>query len=313
MTDNNDAVRPGIIVLGLPRSGTTLVRRILNAHPSIACGGETFLLRATARFLQGDTIVDGIDYGVVGGLASAGFTRDEVLARLRDFAFSFFEEIAANSNKQRWASKTAVDSFYLREIEELYADHAEFVCVLRNGLDTVCSIEELCAVNEVYISELHSYVTRHPRPLEAFAYAWRDVTDGLLEFASRYRDRAHVVRYEDLVTDPETNARKMFEFLGEKMDNGLLGRALAGDAAGGLGDWKTHGRPTIDTTSVGRSSELREDVVSRLASILNPTLEKAGYEPAPVGALPDHDAAMRRYDLLMRFNAARSKSDSDES
>ncbi|MCA9663328.1 MAG: sulfotransferase, partial [Myxococcales bacterium] len=33
---------PGIIVLGAPRSGTTLLRRLLDAHPNIACPPETY-------------------------------------------------------------------------------------------------------------------------------------------------------------------------------------------------------------------------------------------------------------------------------
>jgi len=306
-------IKQGIIVLGLPRSGTTLVRRILNAHPSIACGSESFLLRATAQFLDGDTIVDGIDYGVLGGLQSAGFTREEVLSRLRALAFSFLDEFAANNDRPRWASKTAVDSFYLSKIEELYADHAQFVCVIRHGLDTVLSLDDLCVANEIYIKELHAYVKQYPRPLEAYAHAWCDVTDGLLNFAEQHADRTMLLRYEDLVVDPDGKTAELFEFLGEPVDDGLLERALAAEMAQGLGDWKTHSRSNIDAASVGRAAELREDVVSRLAAIMNPTLTKAGYDSAPIKPLPGHDEAIRRYELLMRFNAARAGSDFDES
>ena len=40
----------GIVVLGVPRSGTTLLRRLLQAHPHIACPPETNLLSAASRF-----------------------------------------------------------------------------------------------------------------------------------------------------------------------------------------------------------------------------------------------------------------------
>jgi hypothetical protein len=83
--------------------------------------------------------------------------------------------------------------------------------------------------------------------------------------------------------------------------------------AQGLGDWKTHSRTSIDASSVGRASDLREDIVSRLAPIMNPTLKKAGYDSAPMKPLPSHDEAIRRYELLMRFNAARADADSNDS
>ena len=305
--------KQGIIVLGLPRSGTTLIRRILNAHPSIACGGESFLLRATAQFLRGDTIVDGIDYGVLGGLQSAGFTREEVLSRVRTLAFSFLEDFAAENKKPRWATKSAVDSFYLPQIEALYADHAQFVCLVRHGLDTVLSLDDLCVANEVFIKELHAYVKQYARPLEAYAHAWRDVTDQLLDFVERHADRAILIRYEDLVANPDAKTAELFGFLGESADADLLERALEAEMAQGLGDWKTHGRTSIDASSVGRAADLREDIISRLAPIMNPTLKKGGYDSAPMKPLPGHDEAIRRYELLMRFNAARADADSNDS
>jgi len=54
----------GIIVIGCPRSGTTLLRRLLDAHPNIAAPGETYLFTACARFLRSERAVDGMDVGV---------------------------------------------------------------------------------------------------------------------------------------------------------------------------------------------------------------------------------------------------------
>src|SRR5262249_42673199 len=102
----------GIIVMGAPRSGTTLLRRILDAHPDIACPGETNLLAACARFLHSETIAEGVDIGVLAGLEFAGFAEDAVLEALREFAFGFHREYAKRQGKPRWACKTAFDVFY---------------------------------------------------------------------------------------------------------------------------------------------------------------------------------------------------------
>ena len=71
---------PGIVVLGAPRTGTTLLRRLLDGHPDICCPGETFLLTSAARFLRPDYVSEGIEYGVLGGLAAAGLPREQALA-----------------------------------------------------------------------------------------------------------------------------------------------------------------------------------------------------------------------------------------
>src|SRR5262245_65217917 len=145
MTTSSAGAPAGIVVLGVPRTGTTLLRRLLNGHPDICCPGETFLLASAARFLRPDYVSDGIEYGVLAGLAAAGIPREQALASLRGLVVDSFQRIAARAGKPRWASKTAIDAFYLPEIESLMAGHARFVCLVRHGLDTALSLNELCA------------------------------------------------------------------------------------------------------------------------------------------------------------------------
>lgn len=300
------ARKEGIILLGLPRSGTTLLRRLLNGHPEVHCGGETFLLTSAARFLRSDRIVDGIDYGVLGGLQAAGIAPESVLAGLRDFVSGFFERIAGAAGKPRWASKTAIDSFYVGEIESLFGDHARFVCLVRHGLDAALSLKDLCDANETYVRELHEYISRHPRPLVAFAHAWRDVTTSLLDLAGRRPQTTLVVKYEDLVRTPGPALERIVAFLGLAPGPDLLA-ALAHDAPSGLGDWKTYGKPGVDAGSVGRAASLPAATVSLLAPIVNPALERAGYPRVPEGAAPTPEQAMRRYEMSMSVQAQRTR------
>ena len=295
----------GIVVLGAPRSGTTLLRRLLDAHPNIACPGETHILNACARFLHTDSLAEGIEMGVLSGLSFAGFPDDQVLEKLRTFAFGFPRAYAERQGKGRWAEKTAIDVFYLDEIERLCGDRVHFVCVIRHGLDVACSNKELADQNGAYLDEMHRYIQRDKRPLEALCHAWVDVTEALTAFAVRHPDTAFVFRYEDLVAKPDSTLRDILHFVGEAWDPTLLSRALTPTDNLGLGDWKTYRTSEVGRSSVGRWKSLSPALVSSLGEIVNPTLGANGYEPVPVIEDRSDDEARRRYELGLLVQAAR--------
>lgn len=287
----------GIIVIGTPRSGTTLLRRLLNAHPNIACPGETNLLSACARFLHSERIAEGVDIGVLSGLTYAGFEATEVMRRLREFVFAFHREHARRRGKQRWAEKTAFDSFHLDAIESLCGDHAYFICMIRHGLDVACSIQELCEKNQTYLSELHEYIKRYPRPLEAFAHVWVDLTTAIRAFAQRHPDNAVMMRYEDLVDDTQAEMIRVIKSVGESWDETMLKSAMQSREGVGLGDWKTYSRSVIEHSSIERWKRLSRNTLSQLGRIVNPTLEVCGYSPIAVEGQADDDEVRRRYEL----------------
>lgn len=279
-----------IIVFGTPRSGTTLLRRLLNAHENIACPGETFLLRGAARFMQDEEISLNQFFGVGGGLSAYGVKDAEIHERLRDLVDGFMSPIAEKDGKKRWAAKTAVESFYIPGIEEIYAGHAKFICLLRHGLDVVCSMEEFAKNLNMYVSELHAYIAEYQRPHEAFAHAWADVTTEMLGLADRLGgDHVLVMKYEDLVADTPAALARMADFLGEAP---FPADALGADKGKtGIGDWKAYSRQKVESGSVARWKDLPQAVVDTLTPIVNPVLGQAGYDP--VGETDDEDAARR--------------------
>ncbi len=300
-------LHPGIVILGTPRSGTTLLRRILGAHPHIASTGETNLLGACARFLESERIAEGVEIGVLAGLGHAGFAREDVLRRLRDFAFGFHRERAAKAGRPRWAEKTAFDAFHVDRIDELCGEHAYFLCVIRHGLDVACSLQELCDKNGGYLRELHAYLQRCPRPLEAFAHAWVDTTRAIRAFAARHPDNALLLRYEDLVADPAKTVAAALEFVGERFEPSLVQAAMGGAGDLGLGDWKTYARRDIGAESVGRWRTLSRWTIGSLGAIANETLRECGYDPVPVEGTRTGDEAQRRYELGLLLGRAKDR------
>lgn len=293
----------GIVILGTPRSGTTLLRRILDAHSNIACPPETYVLSGAARFLHEDRFAAGLQIGALGGLAFAGFEESEVLQRLRGFAFGFLDDYAKRQGKPRWAHKTAFDAFHVPAIRTLCSGHVRFVCIHRHGLDVACSIEDLVTKTGGYVDELHAYLRREPQPLRAFSQAWADSSAAIADLADA-DDAAISVGYESLAEDPEPVVRQILEFVGEPWEDGLIERALGDANQVGFGDWKTYGRKVIDRQSVGRWQQLPQATQATLAEICNPMLERLGY-PVVEAADPDDEDARRRYELGLLVNRMR--------
>ena len=305
MTANEAA--QGIVILGMPRSGTTLLRRLLDAHPAICCPPETNVLSAAARFLHQEAFAGGVSMGVLSGLSFAGIAEHVTVGRLRELVFGLLQDICRQSGKTRWAEKTALNIFHLDQIEQLCGDSCRFLCLVRHPLDVVCSIKDLTDKMEMYVAELRPYILRHPSPLEAFAHAWVERNARLRRFVNDHPDDCYTLTYENLVQNPAEELGGIFGFLGEPADvPEILSRALYGIPTIGLGDWKTYDRRAIHTDSMGRWRHLSPYTVRRLVDILAAEMALAGYPPIAPGASPPPEVARRQFTLGMEVAHMRS-------
>lgn len=301
-----------IIIIGCPRSGTTLLRRLMDAHSDISCPGESFVLRGVARFLSGERVAEGIDYGPVGGLGALGYSQDDIMAPLRRMALSFHQDLAKADGKSRIALKTAVDSFYLPQIHQIFKGHAKFVCVIRHGADVAMSLRDLSEAMEGIIDELMPYVETHRRLLPAFAAAWADITTNMLDLAEAHGDQVFAFRYEDLVEEPEAVLSELFDFVDAPCDAAaLIIETFKPKEVRGLGDFKTFTTKRIQSSSVGRWQNLPERIQAELAPVLNPVLARAGYPEIEAKAADDTDG-MRMHELAMMFQSTRDDEAGDD-
>ena len=129
-----------IFIIGVHRSGTTLVRLILDSHSRIACPPESFFLLSLQHFLGNEKTTE--------GLRAMGFPREQVVERLREFTTQFFEEYVASRGKSRWADKTPAYINCLDLIDTLYGSSARYVLIFRHGLDSACSIAQIPDIEE---------------------------------------------------------------------------------------------------------------------------------------------------------------------
>jgi len=198
-----------IFVVGVHRSGTTLVRLLLDSHSRIACPPESFFLFPATRVLG--------DAKAMEGLLAMGFQPDHVRQRVREHVAYFFEMYAASHSKTRWADKTPAYVDCLDAIEALFPD-AQYVFVYRHGLDSARSIAHIPDIAE---AEQHVAACGGDRYAGAARY-WATQCGVMRAFSARHPGRVHELFYEKLVADPEAEVRKLLDFLGEAFEPAVL-------------------------------------------------------------------------------------------
>ncbi|MCB9679595.1 MAG: sulfotransferase [Alphaproteobacteria bacterium] len=300
----------GIVVLGAPRSGTTLLRALLDAHPAICAPPETYLMRACARFLEHEPFGDGLQAGVVDALSFSGVGEDEVIGGLRDFAFGILDRITARAGKAVWADKTAYDVFHVDAVERMCGDDVKYVLMFRHGLDVAISTVEKVQQMNRWIAELHRYVAADPRPLHACTAAWVDATARMLQLEADRPEQCVRLRYEDLVADPEAELTRILGFLGYPTDVAALVERGVRTATPGFGDWKGFSEAGVSKASVARYAALDPTTRGELAELANPLLVALGYDAVKVPAKKSAGRARRQLELGLL--AARMKAGDPE-
>ena len=298
-------MKKGAVILGHPRSGTTLLRRLLNAHSQIASPPETHLLSACSRFLETNETAGGVDMGVLSGLEFAGFKQDDVVKKLRELAFTYFNTYAEQQGKSRWVEKTAFDIYHLSTIESLCQNQALFIGIIRHPLDVAVSSESFCAAAGVYPKDMHSYIRRYPQPIEAFVQSWIDTTNALISLGQRQPDNCIICRYEDLVEAPQEILKEILEFLGEEFEESILEKAFIEFGALGFSDHESYKVDAIHSKSVEKWRSLPTQQIAKMSKLVNPLLEQCGYSKIDDYELQTNEESRRGYLNSLLIHAAK--------
>jgi len=207
-----DRIEDPIFILGCPRSGTSLLRRMIDSHSRIACPPESWFLRQLLPLLDDSRSMRGLD--------GMGFGRDEVLRRVRDFSWSFFEDYASAKEKPRWADKTPVYVDYLDLIDEVFEQRPRYVMIHRNGLDVARSMTRALPV---WVDKMPNLVRfSEPTPVARAAAYWRDQVERIEVFRRRHQERCFLLRYEELCEAPDDVLRRVCVFLGEEYEPSMV-------------------------------------------------------------------------------------------
>lgn len=268
---------PPLFVLGVSRSGTTMLRVMLDRSPGIAIPDETFFIPQLAHrhggVVEPTEFLD--DLRRLPRLAAWGVPAADFADRLRpgmtvgESLDEVFSAYAAKHGKPRWGDKTPMYMRHLGLIERLFPD-AQYVHLIRDGRDAALA----------FLDMPEGVVTRtwaHPRSPAGFACEWK--TEVLRARALGHRvgpSRYLEIRYEGLVADTEPVVRSVCNFAGLPFEPEMLEYAGAVDVSE-----KPHHQRLLQPPTRGvrdwRSQMSREDA-RVFEAIAGDLLAGLGYE-----------------------------------
>ena len=278
-----------LFVIGTPRSGTTLLSRILGSHSQIYARGEPHLLSPLAHL----GFYDNVDRAPFDHLQSSRSVKDFV-ADLPQGEEDYFDACRAYAStlylrmlktkgggKSIFLDKTPANSLILPFITKLYPK-ARYVVLTRNPAAIICSyaksfFDDDFAAAHRFNPILNRYVPR----IAAF-------------LREQPVSVAHL-NYETLVEEPEEAVRKLLEFLSLPFEEGIIDYGEHAHDTRGLGDplrVDREDRPvssSIDDWArhLCERPDKLQFVRDRLASIEDEHLAVWGYPRATVFAALD--------------------------
>ena len=276
---------PPLLVLGVRRSGTTLLRVMLDRNSELAVPDETYFIPQLADRHRGAVDVNAfVDYlRRLPTLREWGVEIGQVRLRLEPGMSvgraigAVYETYAAAHWKRRWGDKTPMYMQQLSMLERLFPD-ALYLHLIRDGRD--------CALSFLQLPE--GIVTRswaYPRDAAGFACQWRSEVRAARALGARAGGRYLEVRYEGLVADPAGTLERICAHAGLPYEPEMLDYSASIDVSrlphqqsltrpptAGLRDW----RNDMTVHDVRAFEAVAADVLSELGYEVTGTVTARG-------------------------------------
>jgi hypothetical protein len=275
-------VEPPLIVLGVGRSGTTLLRVLLDRSSTLAIPYESFFVPQLAhrhgRRPKLDAFLD--DLARLRTLHDWGIAPEDVRPRLREGMMTgeaiaaIFETYAERHGKPRWGDKTPLYMQQLPLLERLFPA-ALWVHLVRDGRDAALSFLELPA-------GFSGKTWAQPRTVPQFAARWRTEIAAARRLGRHAGGRYLELRYEDLVAEPERELRRVCEHASLPWEPGMLDHTRVSDTAN-MPEHRNLAQPPTPGLRDWRSQMKREDALA-FEQVAGDVLRSAGHELLEPGA-----------------------------
>ena len=293
MDDVSNRARPNIIpksrqsnlpafIVGSMRSGSTLLRYLLSSHERLACPPESKFIAGVEAFLEYPQLRF--------ALQSLGIDEHLLFGHIQKFVQEILGTYTSHVGKVRCIDKTPNYYRLLPLIDRIFNEQTQYIVIVRHPLDCIFSLENFSRRFPNLTREdpdVARIITLHGRGTLAWARYWLEVYQTILRFMSNATNRIHVIRYEDLVEQPQAVTESIVSFLGEDIARLHLENAFANTQQPGYQDDKITGSSSVHTNSLGCSAEWTTEHRNRLWKIVQQTAAEFGYFDIQCRKRPD--------------------------
>jgi protein-tyrosine sulfotransferase len=252
------AARPPVFILTAARSGSTLLRFILDTHPDLACPPETDVGVACGYLAHAWEVIGRAMASRSGHEPAPGSLPAEALPAVRAAADALLGTYLGSTGKRQVCDKSLSTIYYADLMAEIYPQ-ARFICLYRHCMDVITSyvaampwgLSQSVPEQPAFLP-MHGYVARNPgNSVAAVAEYWLDCTRRASEFEDRHPGRCVRVRYEDLVEEPEAAVAGVLSFLGLAPAPGIVDACFRTSHDRGPSDFKIWNTRRVQRNSVG--------------------------------------------------------------
>lgn len=294
-TQARRSVRP-VFVVTPARSGSTLLRYLLDSHPEITSPPELNLSALLQHLVEVWTNLQAASDELAPNSEAPTKISPEVCRRARRAVDEIMISAAGEAGASLYVDKSLSTVDHLSTIAQVYPK-ATLIFLYRYPLDMIASGLEASKWGFSAFG-FAPFVAANPGNfIAALANYWIDRITRMVTF-ERTCDLAHArIYYELLCDDPTGTLAQIFEFLGVAADDQVIERTFATRHGVGPGDYKIDYMGRIAVDSIGRGSNLPEHMGEPQVVRINELLAELDY--------PDLDAG-RRGDLAALLGLKRT-------
>jgi hypothetical protein len=277
-----------IFMIGTQRSGSNLLRLMINQLPDVAAPHPPHILQRLMPVVAGygdlkddarfRTLVDDVCRLVeLNPVPWEGVTldRDAILRRCRQRSLTavfgaVYDVLAETWGKRDWCCKSLANIQYIPEIEATF-DRAKYIYLARDGRDVACSFRK------AVVGEKHFY---------HIAREWTATQEIALTQRERIGpDRFFTISYESLTGDTEGTMKRLCKFLGAEYRDSMLDFHRSDEAKRAAASselWGNVVNPVMRNNSQKFLTEASEADIRVFESVAGHVLDVLDYERAYV-------------------------------
>lgn len=274
-----------LFMIGTQRSGSNLLRLMLNQLPDIAAPHPPHIMQRMMPLEKGygdlakeanfkllvDDVCRLVELNPVPWVGNK-LDRADIASRCRNHSVvavfgAVYDVMAEYSNAKTWCCKSLANINYVKELEIYYGDAARYIYLYRDGRDVAVSFRK------AVVGEKHPYfIATEWGATQRLALAQRKKINA---------KRFYSVSYENLTTSPEDTTRGLCKFLGVPYTDAMLDfneSTSAVKAAKASELWSNVAKPLMENNSNKFLKEMSDEDIRIFELVAGDVLDELGYK-----------------------------------